>query len=337
MSSDERNTSKPSYVYMYIYIKLWKQLRCVSPYDGQVWRIFTLYLRLPPPFGDRHIRLLHYIDVIMTTMASQITSLTVVYSTVYSDAHQRKHQSSASLAFVWGIHRDLWIPRIKGQLRGKCFHFMTSSWHYICDYCLHSVTGMYDYYTISAITASTRWHVFTIIALYKRLLPPFGDRHVRLLHCICDYCLHVRLLRCMCDYCIHLVTGTYDYYTVCATTASIWWQVRTIITLYVRLLRPFGDRHARLLHCICDYCLHSMKGKYDYYTACAITASIRWQACTNVTLYLRLPPPFGDSRVRLLHSTCDYCLHSMTGKYDYYTICAITASIRWQIRAIITL
>ena len=38
-------------------------------------------------------------------MASQITSLTIVYSTVYSGADQRKHQSSASLAFVWGIHR----------------------------------------------------------------------------------------------------------------------------------------------------------------------------------------------------------------------------------------
>ena len=35
----------------------------------------------------------------------QITSLTIVYSTVYSDAHQKKHQSSASLAFVRGIHR----------------------------------------------------------------------------------------------------------------------------------------------------------------------------------------------------------------------------------------
>ena len=70
----------------------------------------------------------HYTDVIMTTIASQITSLTVVYSTVYSDADQRKHQCSASLAFVWGIHRDRWIPRTKGQLRGKCFHLMTSSW-----------------------------------------------------------------------------------------------------------------------------------------------------------------------------------------------------------------
>ena len=47
----------------------------------------------------------------MTTMASQITSITVVYSTVYSDADQRNHQSSASLAFVWGIHRDRWIAR----------------------------------------------------------------------------------------------------------------------------------------------------------------------------------------------------------------------------------
>ena len=42
----------------------------------------------------------HYIDVIMTTMASQISSLTVVYSIVYSGAGQRKHQSSALLAFV---------------------------------------------------------------------------------------------------------------------------------------------------------------------------------------------------------------------------------------------
>ena len=48
---------------------------------------------------------LHYSDVIMGTIASQITSLTIVYSADYWDADQRKHQSSASLAFVWGIHR----------------------------------------------------------------------------------------------------------------------------------------------------------------------------------------------------------------------------------------
>ena len=41
----------------------------------------------------------------MGAMASQITSVPFVYSTAYSDADQRKHQSSASLAFVRRIHR----------------------------------------------------------------------------------------------------------------------------------------------------------------------------------------------------------------------------------------
>ena len=47
----------------------------------------------------------HYNDIIIGAIASQITSLTIVHSIVYSDADQRKHQCSASLAFVRGIHR----------------------------------------------------------------------------------------------------------------------------------------------------------------------------------------------------------------------------------------
>ena len=46
-----------------------------------------------------------YHDVIMSSLAAQITSLTIVYSTVYSGADQEKHQCPASLAFVRGIHR----------------------------------------------------------------------------------------------------------------------------------------------------------------------------------------------------------------------------------------
>ena len=49
----------------------------------------------------------------MDTMTSRITSLTIVYSTIYSGADQSKHQSSASLAFVWGIHREL--PAVPGE------------------------------------------------------------------------------------------------------------------------------------------------------------------------------------------------------------------------------
>ena len=86
--------------------------------------------------------LLHYDDVKMTTTASQITNLTVVYSTVYSDADQRKYQSSASLAIVWGIHRSRWIPRTKGQLRRKCFHLMTSSCKYSRTCCTCGVSEM---------------------------------------------------------------------------------------------------------------------------------------------------------------------------------------------------
>ena len=60
-----------------------------------------------PPMAHRDIVIAfgHYNDAIMSTIASQITSLTIVYSGVYSGWEQRKHQSSALLAFVRGIHQ----------------------------------------------------------------------------------------------------------------------------------------------------------------------------------------------------------------------------------------
>ena len=59
----------------------------------------------------------------MTAMASQITSLTIVYSIVYSGADQRKYQSSASLAFVRGSHRWLVNSPHKGPVTRKMFPF----------------------------------------------------------------------------------------------------------------------------------------------------------------------------------------------------------------------
>ena len=61
--------------------------------------------------------------VIMGTMVSQITSLTIVYLIVYSDAGQTKHQSSASLAFVRGIHRWPVNSPHKGPVTRKVFPF----------------------------------------------------------------------------------------------------------------------------------------------------------------------------------------------------------------------
>ena len=64
-----------------------------------------------------------YNDVIMGVLASQMTSLTIVYSTVYWDADQRKHQRSASLPFVWGIHRSPVNSPHKWLVTRKMFPF----------------------------------------------------------------------------------------------------------------------------------------------------------------------------------------------------------------------
>ena len=65
----------------------------------------------------------HYNDVIMSAMVSQITSLAIIYSTIYSGADQRKHQSSASLAFVRGIHRWPVNSLHKWPVKRKMFPF----------------------------------------------------------------------------------------------------------------------------------------------------------------------------------------------------------------------
>ena len=69
----------------------------------------------------------HYSDVIMGQMASKITSITIIYSTLYWGVCQRKHQRSASLALSQEFSGDRWIPRTNGQKHGKLFHMMTSS------------------------------------------------------------------------------------------------------------------------------------------------------------------------------------------------------------------
>ena len=65
----------------------------------------------------------HYDDIIMGAIASQITSLTIVYSADFSGVDQSKHQSSASLAFVWGIHRGPVNSPHKGPVTRNVFPF----------------------------------------------------------------------------------------------------------------------------------------------------------------------------------------------------------------------
>ena len=67
--------------------------------------------------------LTHYSDMIKSTTAFQITTISIVYSTACSGTDQRKHQSSTSLAFVRGIHRWPVNNRHKGPVTRKMFPF----------------------------------------------------------------------------------------------------------------------------------------------------------------------------------------------------------------------
>ena len=94
-------------VFLWLSYNAWKNYQC---------KISAMLLR-PQNKG------FHYSDVIMGMMASQITSPATVYLTVYSGADQRKHQSSASLAFVRGIHRWPVNSPHKGPIARKMFPF----------------------------------------------------------------------------------------------------------------------------------------------------------------------------------------------------------------------
>ena len=75
----------------------------------------------------------HYCDAIMISIASQITSLTIVYSCVYSGVDKRKHQSSASLAFVCGIHR--WPVNSPPQSPSNAENVSISWCHHVSSKC----------------------------------------------------------------------------------------------------------------------------------------------------------------------------------------------------------
>ena len=83
----------------------------------------------------------HYSDVITGAMPSQITSFTIVYPSVCSGAYPRKHQSSASLAYVWGINRSPVNSPYNGPVTRKMFPLMTSSWIIVGWYWFTSINS----------------------------------------------------------------------------------------------------------------------------------------------------------------------------------------------------
>ena len=103
----------------------------------------------------------HYSDVIMGAMAHQITSLTIVYSTIYSGADQRKHQSSASLAFVRGIHRWQVNSPHKGPVTRKMSPLddVIMIHHYRTFVSVFSISEDEQYVPLLVFSSGSIWHV----------------------------------------------------------------------------------------------------------------------------------------------------------------------------------
>ena len=87
----------------YVTVIQWRHMNVSSPHKSSIiQKSFPLSWR---HHGAADTICSHYNDAIMGAMASQITNLMIVYSAACSGEDQRKHQRSASLAFVQGIHR----------------------------------------------------------------------------------------------------------------------------------------------------------------------------------------------------------------------------------------
>ena len=120
----------------------------------------------------------NYNDVLMSVMTSQITSLTIVNSTVCLRRRSKKHHSSASLALVRGIHGWTVNSRTKGQQRGKCFHLMTSSctswtWYHsflwLELYFMEQWNNSKDFYSFLISIYCLWWEVYTLDVWYTWL------------------------------------------------------------------------------------------------------------------------------------------------------------------------
>ena len=184
----------------------------------------------------------------MGAIASQITSFTIVYSTVYSDADERKHQSSASLAFVWGIHRGRVNSPHKWTVTRKMFPF--DDVIMICTV-LVPYTGMQvnlfivpdntDKLTTGTVSLRKTSHVYWVaidIVNWQRTLQWYHDERNGVSNHQRFQCSLNRLYRrrskttsklCVAGHCEGnpLVTGGFpSQRTINAKNVSIWWRHR---------------------------------------------------------------------------------------------------------------
>ena len=125
----------------------------------------------------------YYGDVIMGAIASQITSLTIVYLTVYSDAGQRKHQSSASLTFCAG----------NSPVTGEFPAQMASIAENVSIWWRHHARCGHLCNTGGSTSATRRWnHLWiTVVDCWLMIISPLTDRSMSVISCV----LHIILYR----------------------------------------------------------------------------------------------------------------------------------------------
>ena len=105
-------------------------------------------------FPGMAFSIVHYSDVIKSTMVSQIADILIAYWTDCSGADQRKHQISASLAFLMGIHTgDGWILRLKSstaEMGGLKKAIQQSSLDIMCK-------GIFNWYHNKKYDGNSHW------------------------------------------------------------------------------------------------------------------------------------------------------------------------------------
>ena len=150
-----------------------REIFCFGIWCVIYWKFYGAYNNTP-----------HYDDIIMSAVASQITSLTIVYSTVYSGADQGKHQSSAWLAFVRVIHRGLH----RGPAQTASDADNVSIWW------RHNDFIMWDVFRTHALNNVCFWHQNLHIYIYVYI-------PVYIIHVLC---LAVFMLQYVLNGCCHL-------------------------------------------------------------------------------------------------------------------------------------
>ena len=154
----------------------------------------------------------------MGAIASQIASLAIVYSAVYSDADQRKHQSSASLAFVRGIHRGPVNSPHKWPVTRKMFPFddvirngkiwnhpdwRKASFNFInCSFILIFIWGqmVWNYHVCTVIVVKTDLKTHQEIPIPLRFINPIPNSVSSDTDCVCVWPSTEQILEITCTF-----------------------------------------------------------------------------------------------------------------------------------------